>query len=280
MHKSEFKINPIALERTLYVLCAGAFGVFVRWIQRQAAFDENGLVNRSVWNVLVPAVMIAAFLVFRGIVKQYRKEGRTLSTVMCEAFSTDGRIYDIAATVIGAVMGIGSLLLFLTCETDPDAGFLKVLSLSGFAAGVCFTLFAHNLKYEDSKPGLMCLYSAVPVLMYAVWLLTAYKMNDINSVVWDYGVEIIALCTAMFAAFYVAGYAFSYADPWRTMLFNMLAAFLLLMSLADERYTGMQLMFLAQALMFIYYNWVMLENMSGGKKKEKAQVYDGGFDRL
>jgi len=280
MRKIEFKINTLALEKTLYVLGGGAFGVFVRWLQRQAAFDENGPVDKSVWNVLVPAMIIAAYYVYKNIVKQFRKEGRKLPTKPYEALYAEGKAFEIARVAIGVLMGIGSLILFLTCETDTDVLFLKVLSLAGVFSGIGFILYTRDIMYEDSKPSLMCLYSAIPVIAYAVWLLTCYKMNDINSVVWDYGVEIVTLCVAMFAAFYVAGYAFSYANPWKAMFFNMFAAFMLIMCLADERYMGMQIMFLAQALSFVYYNWVMIENMSEKKKKEVFAPVDDGFDRL
>ena len=34
-----------ALELTLYVIGAGAFGVFLRWLQDQTAFNELGLAD-------------------------------------------------------------------------------------------------------------------------------------------------------------------------------------------------------------------------------------------
>ena len=52
------------LEISCYVAGAGAFGVFFRWLQDQLAFDENGLNERSVFNLLVPVMVIASALVF------------------------------------------------------------------------------------------------------------------------------------------------------------------------------------------------------------------------
>ena len=47
-----------ALENTVYVLAAGAFGVFVRWLQLQLAFDEKGLCGASIFHVIVPAFIL------------------------------------------------------------------------------------------------------------------------------------------------------------------------------------------------------------------------------
>ena len=47
------------LEITCYVAGAGAFGVFFRWLQDMIAFNELGLVDRSVFNYLVPLFVLA-----------------------------------------------------------------------------------------------------------------------------------------------------------------------------------------------------------------------------
>ena len=57
------------LEICCYVAGAGAFGVFFRWLQDQLAFDENGLNEKSFFNFLVPALVIAAVFLFRSFIK-------------------------------------------------------------------------------------------------------------------------------------------------------------------------------------------------------------------
>ena len=53
-----------ALEKTCYVGGAGAFGVFLRWLQLQIAFNDDGLPDPSVFNVLVPLAIVAAGALF------------------------------------------------------------------------------------------------------------------------------------------------------------------------------------------------------------------------
>ena len=63
-----------SLEISCYVAGAGAFGVFFRWLQDQMAFDEAGLAERSVFNYLVPLVILASALLFNRFIERARSE--------------------------------------------------------------------------------------------------------------------------------------------------------------------------------------------------------------
>ena len=71
------------LEISCYVAGAGAFGVFFRWLQDQLAFDENGLNERSVFNLLVPAMVIASALVFRHFIRAMQDKRIAPPNVFC-----------------------------------------------------------------------------------------------------------------------------------------------------------------------------------------------------
>ena len=79
------------LEITCYVAGAGAFGVFFRWLQDQLAFDEAGLNEKSVFNFLVPLLVIAAALLFRRFVSDMKE--RRLNTPSARPFSTRGSCF-------------------------------------------------------------------------------------------------------------------------------------------------------------------------------------------
>ena len=68
------KIQMRALETCCYVIGAGAFGVFIRWLQNVAGTNEEGLYNNSVWGVLVPLILIAGAFVFIGMVRKLNKD--------------------------------------------------------------------------------------------------------------------------------------------------------------------------------------------------------------
>ena len=112
-----------------------------------------------------------------------------------------------------------------------------------------------------SGNGTMTLLAVLPVLMFSVWLLTCYKQNSINPVQWDYAVEILALIITLLAFLRMAGFAYGVVNTDKSRFLCMFGAMLCVMTIADKRYLGQQIMFAAAALMMVMYNWIMVENL-------------------
>ena len=252
-----------ALEKTCYVGGAGAFGVFIRWLQTQVAFNDEGLPDPSVFNVLVPVAILAAGAVFYVFVRRWRERRYYLPSAFNRALRNDGLIYGALRWFLGALMCLGAIALFVSSEADRNVGFYRVLA-------------------DEPRMKLVCALHAAPMLLFSFWLVTCYKVNSINGVVWAYGVEIVACCFLLLAFFRVAGFAYSSADAWHSLFFSMFAAFLAIVCLADGRYMGMQLMLLAAAGMLMLYNWIMIVNL---RRKHvdtiaAAAAETGGFEQL
>lgn len=270
-----------ALEVTCYVLGAGAFGVFARWLQDQLAFDEAGLSERSVWNFLVPVLMIATAYMSLRFIKEFRHNRYFLPEEFNEAFANEGRLYSFMRWAIGLLMCGGSALLLASCEVDQNAGLLRALSVCGILSGASFIWVLSSANRPEPRLRLICLAMTMPIILFAVWLITSYKMNDINSVVWAYVIEILTASIAMLSFFRVAGFAFGCPKLWKAIFYAMFGAFMCIMALADERYAGMQLMLLAAGLMLVLYNWIMISNLQ--QKPAPVKNYaaeDDGFERL
>lgn len=271
-----------ALEKTCYVGGAGAFGVFLRWLQTQVAFNDDGLPDPSVFNVLVPLAILAAGAVFFYFVKRWRDRRYYLPSSFTKALHNDGLLYSALRWVIGALMCLGAIVLFASCEADRNVGFYRVLSVLGLLSGAAFPFILREANEEEPRLKLVCALSAAPMLLFAVWLVTCYKVNSINGIVWAYGVEVVACCFLLLAFFRVAGFAYSSADAWHSLFFCMFAAFLAIVCLADGRYMGMQLMLLSAAGMLMLYNWIMIANLKRKKVDPYASVAAemGGFEQL
>lgn len=281
MHEEKDKINhKKALEINAYVAGAGAFGVFFRWMQRQLAF-EDGLVKGSVWNVIVPLSILVVGYVFLRFVDRFKNERCYLPDELEEALVNPGKLYTIVRWAVGILMCVGALAVLATCETDKNAVMLRVVALLAGLSGLSFPLLlsAANRKRVWMGPKVLCLFSFLPILLFAVWLILSYKENAINSVIWDYSIEIIALCVGMVSFFRVGGFAFGQPNCWRAMFFAMFGAFLCIMSLADSRNIGLQIILLSAALMLINYNWIMVANLRSRAAEEKEAPSDG-FERL
>lgn len=270
-----------ALEISCYVGGAGAFGVFARWLQDQMAFDEAGLNKPSIWNFLVPVLIIATFIMARNFAKTFKKERYSLPDDFCGAFANPGKLYSIIRWVIGSVMCIGALLLFAASETDQNMELLRVLAALGFVAGASFIFALGNANKENPNLKLVCAAQAMPILFFAFWLICTYKINQINSVVWAYVIELVTVSVGMISFFRVAGYAYGVPKFRKALTWAMFGAFMFIMVIADERYMGMQLMLLSAGLMLMLYNWIMIANMEQAPAPIKNYAAeDDGFDHL
>lgn len=279
MFTKKLEIDPLALRIACYTGGAGAFSVFCRWLQLQIAFNEDGLPDPSFWNIAVPLVILAAGFLFLRFVDQFRNERYTVSSDFSVALYNDGRFYNLIRWLLGGMMAVGSLALLASCETDPNALFYRIEAAVGVLAGVSFPLCLREANEESPRYRRACLCSAAPILLFAVWLVTCYKVNSINGILWAYAIEIIAGCFTLMAFFYAAGFPFCSPSPWRSLFFSMFGAFLCLTCLAEERYFGQQLMLLSSAGMLMYYNWVIIANFRR-KSAEKPIIPDDGFERL
>ncbi len=278
-------MNKRSLEISCYVCGAGAFGVFFRWLQVMMAFDEAGLNEKSVFNVLVPLVIAAAAWLFMRFINQIRAERRYVPKEYCEALYNPGKLFTVARWVAGGVMALGALVLFVAAETDVDAELLRVLAILAFASGVSYPVVLGAANYDElAHVPMLRFFMLLPVLCYSLWLIISYKQNSYNSVPWDYAIEMLSIIVAILAYFRVMGFAFFVPDGRKTMFAVMMCAMLSIMNVADERYMGMQMILMGTAIQMALYNWVLIMNlkkrMPKNRTEEELPPDDGGFKHL
>lgn len=273
-----------SLEITCYVAGAGAFGVFLRWLQDQLAFDENGLSEPSVFNFLVPLMLLAAAWMFTRFINKIQDDKCYVPRDFCDALFNPGKLFAFARWAIGLLMCLGSVVLLMTSETDVDADFIRIICLLGFLSGLAFPFVLGSANYDEfANVRFVRLCMMMPILLFSAWLILCYKQNSYNSVVWSYVIEMATIIVALLAFFRIAGYAF-FAPNWRKcMLAIMMGAAMCIMSLADERYMGMHIIMLSAALMLILYNWILFKNLR--KKVKRSEVQEpqpdvGGFEQI
>ncbi len=273
-----------SLEITCYVAGAGAFGVFLRWLQDQLAFDENGLSEPSVFNFLVPLMLLAAAWMFTRFINKIQDDKLYVPRDFCDALFNPGKLFAVARWAIGLLMCLGSVVLLMTSETDVDADFIRIICLLGFLSGLAFPFVLGSANYDEfANVRFVRLCMMMPILLFSAWLILCYKQNSYNSVVWSYVIEMATIIVALLAFFRIAGYAF-FAPNWRKcMLAIMMGAAMCIMFLADERYMGMHIIMLSAALMLILYNWILFKNLRKKVKRseiQEPQSDEGGFEQI
>ena len=268
-----------ALELSCYIAGAGAFGVFLRWLQVQVAFNELGLVDKSVFNVLVILFVVTAAIVYLRFLQQDDGKHLYVPDGFTEALGNRHKLFSVLCWLAGGVVVLGALLLLAKSETDKYVRFLRVLSALGVLSGVSVPLLLSMVNREDANRSLLCVLSMAPVLLFAAWLVYLYRANSINSVLWSYVPEIVTVIMAMIAFVRVAGFVFDCPNGQRVRFDVMLGATLCLMSLADERYMGMQLMLIGSALLLMLCNWALVCNLRQGEQRPQPKP-DDGFEHL
>lgn len=274
------KINP--LETCCYVLGAGAFGIFTRWMQLMMAYNDDGVVDPSFWNIAVIAIVLVAAVVFSTFIKKLKKKLHYLPGHFCQALkSGDNVLYKICRWAFGGIMIIGAAALALKCETDKYAVFYYIVAALGGAAGLTFPLLLVSANRPQAYNKNACAFmAALPILMYCVWLLACYNTNSINPVRWDYSIQILAISINIIAFFRVAGFAFGAPNEWKSLFFCMMATMTSVMTFADEMYLGLKIMMGGAAFMHLMYIWLMLENMKKGKPAQETEDTSNGFEKL
>ena len=277
----EFRSGKKSLELCCYVAGAGAFGVFLRWLQLQLGFSEDGLADPSLLHWAVILFVLAAAVVFVMFIRRFQKQLFYLPEDFSPAFNNDGKWYLAARIAAGLLLCAGSALLLVQTGLDQHATDYRVLSLLGIVCGLAFPLW---LGAANRSPApnvwLLCLLSFLPMFFLAAWIIICYKFNTINSVVWTFGPELVAVAAAMFAFFRLGGYVFG-RPRWIHCLFScMFAAMLCISVLADERYLGQQIVFFGLALELILCCWIMVKNLQIGEAPPKKKKNTGGFETL
>ena len=246
MEMEEYRSGKKSLELACYIGGAGAFGVFLRWLQLQLAFNELGLPDPSVFHIGLILYAVAAAFVFLYFVNRYEKQHLYLPDEFPAAFSNTGKLYLAARIVAGLLICAGGALLYMQVEADRNS--------------------------TD--------YHFIAMLFLAAWMVICYKINTINSVIWSFGPEMVAVGAAMFAFFRLGGYVFG-RPKWKHTLFScMLATMLCITCLADGRYLGMQVIFVGLAASLLYCCWVMVKNLQKGEAPKKKKKSTGGFESL
>ena len=272
-----------ALEISCYVAGAGAFGVFLRWLQVQLAFNEIGLADKSFFHVIVILYLLVAALLFLRFIDQQGRHRLYLPDDYLAAFSNSGRLYTFIRFAITAFMALGSLVLFIEAETDKNDVALRIVAMMGFLSSFCFFFFARSADGErEPDTRLLCIVSFFMVAFYTAWLIVSYKVNGINSVIWSFIIEILALMMTAIAWFRLAGYPFGKPRGQNCIFTAMAAAMLDIMALADDRHMGMQIMFFTSSLILLYMNWLMVKNLQPGKAPPRRRKEEdlGGFEDL
>lgn len=252
-------------KKTLTICCCtgvlAAFGAFFRWLQNQVSFEKDtGLaVPGSAWPYLVAAwIAVAAVVLGVQCLRLKNQQRMHQPETFAEVFGSPSRAAWIAACVFGGVMALGGVILLVSVPVQElQRPLLRVLAVAAIAVGVTFPTQLRSTAAQEPSTGTVVI-AALPILLFAFWLIVSYKMNIVNPTISAYAVEVLALCAATIGFYQIAGFAFGRPKAVRSVFWSQFAAFLCLMTLSDSRYMGAQCMLAAAAGMLLLQSWLVI----------------------
>lgn len=269
----------VALETVLYLGIASAFGMVIRWMEKMLAFTEDGLPNGWFWETAVVVAVAAGAFVFVRRVDSFKNRRLYLPAKFTKAFAAQGKIYAIIEVISALLIAGGAIYVLATCELERSVLLLRITAGCGLASALILPLLLVSavnglipVKWREPL-------SAIPIAWATVWLICCYQTNSINSIVADYGLEIVALCVLMNSFFRLAGIFYASFDPNKTMFWTMFGAFMSIMCLADERSMGLQLMFAGIAVYLSLMTWIFAMNLQSSETPDSIAI-DDGFERM
>ncbi len=257
-----------AFTLTLTTLVAGIFGFFLRWLQNLNGFDDNGLAvpGASIATVfLVYSILIlAVFMVEERF--YFRKLNR--SSLSAEALATPHFALTAVFWVMAGLMVIACLILMFSSDFARYPTMQRIMSALGIFAGLCLP-FIPNRKTQSEDNSAGAIAAIIPVLFYSLWLVTAYRIESENPVLWSYAPEILAIIAALVGFYYLAAYFYGRAKPGRCLVMLQLAAYLCICTLMDEHSGAEKLVFGVTAAAMLVFQYILIYNAEKAPKSEE-----------
>ena len=240
----------------------GAFGLLVRWLQCEIIFDESGLPVKNAavsWLLVVYVAVMTAVLWWlsgrMGMENASEEPEEALGAAPREAR---------ALLILGALaIGLGAGVMFLRMEET----IFRIAALAGILSAPVMALYPSLSRWGGFGAGL----SVLPAAFFSLWLVSFYKANAVNPVLWSYAVEILAIAGCLLAAYRCAAWLFYRSEPRKSIFGCALATAFSLMVLMDEITAGERIMFAGWAICFAVICWILLRSVPGESGAESEQ---------
>ena len=249
------------MRNSAYPLCIttlvlAAFGGFFRWLQNQVGFDpDTGLaIVGSMWPYVTAVILLVQSR--RAINRDRVRRPETFE----QAFHPVGGYTGVLVLICGLLMAAGGAILFFTVPfSDKQRSLMQIIAVLAVVYGF---VFPFQLSDKGERPRTSTVvFSAIPIVLFAFWIVVSYKSNIVNPTITAYAVEIITLCALTVAFYQVAGFAFDRPRPIRATFWALFAATMCFASIADKHYFAVHLIFIAAALMLMLQAWLIASNV-------------------
>lgn len=262
-------MRKYAFPITLSTFVVGIFGFFLRWLQTLNGFEENGLAipgaTISTVFLIYSLLAAAAFIVIARI---FFGKGKA-ATAAAEAIRPENPIPGLVMWVVAALMAIACLVLMFSSDFARYPTMQRLMSALGIFAAVSLPFLIR--RKDDSDGSTASILSLIPVVFGCMWLVTAYRIESENPVLWSYVLEVLGIIAATLSFYYISAYFFNRAQPVRGFALLQIAVYLCMCTLMDE-HSGMEkLLFGCLAAAFLVFEFVLLRSLKDEDAESKTE---------
>lgn len=228
----------------LAVICGGVGYALRRWQLRAGFEPDTGLDIPGAPPAVALVVLtlaVAALLVALCWRNKERMDWR-------RAFPAQGNVLFMTAMALAAFLLLGSAVLEVVglsgsfqMADHAETAYLRtvgrvipVLRIAFSALGFPSVLLWGRALYRNDGKGEECLGLPALALLYCVWLVSNYQVQNSEPVVMRYLYEVLAVVSALMALYYLAGYSFQKeGKPRRATVLCLLGVYFSMVTLAD-----------------------------------------------
>lgn len=237
---------------TITASVLGALDLLFRWLQCQSIFDpETGLPTPG---APLSAIVVVMLILTVGVL--WWLAGRVSPELGQpepeESLHLPNRLTGGLMAAAAVLAAAGAMVMFFS----RDGIFLRSIALLGLVSAVVLGLFPLLPRWGAVGAGI----SVIPTVFFSLWLVTFYRENAVNPIVWDYGVQILGISACLLGAFRLSGLLFYRTAPRQGLFALGLGLCLGLTELMDRGGAGERILFFGWALGFGVLGWVIVRN--------------------
>ena len=240
----------------------GAFGLLLRWLQWEIIYDEVSALptaNRPISSIVVLylGAMTLGLWWLSG-----KMSVDMASDDPDKAMAVTGRLVTVLLIIAALAAGAGSALLFL----QEEGLMLRIAALLGILSAFVLANYPSLSRWGGFGAGL----ALVPVIFFSLWIVTFYKTNAVNPIVWEYGIQILAIAGTLLAVYRLSSYLYYRATPRKAIFACGLGQALCLTVLMDNASLGARVIFAGWAIGLGVMSWVLLRSVPEAAQEEKS----------
>lgn len=237
----------------------GALAFMLRWIQTLNIYEEEtGLPNRgapvNLWLIALLVLTLGALAVWVLRLRRYEPMDDYSALV------GPGLAWPIFGIIAGAMLAVAGLIMLAAGGHYAAPVLRRILGALEAVAGISAVLMAiHGGKPMQVRTRQVA--SVLLVLFGCMYMVVVYKENAANPVVWNFAPEILALCVATLALYYLAGYQFGSIKPYTSIFFCFAGVFFCLMCVVDQGLSADALSYISLALLLGLWGYAQTANL-------------------